>query len=165
MTWNRSLILSFQASISDLQSDHTFPTVYLMFLHAWNLRIPNYYYLFIILDTRNSEPLVDFDHVGLQMKSQISFDPYMNSKKRLTVTPIAVTSAPAPAPWMIRGRGEYLLVVKETMLSDPLRPVARAWSAGYLIGPVSLSPTSRTSKKIKQPTCPTWPQPCQTWCQ
>ena len=26
------------------------------------------------------------------------------------MTPIAVTSAPAPAPWMIRGRGEYLFV-------------------------------------------------------
>jgi hypothetical protein len=29
---------------------------------------------------------------------------------RLTVTPIAVTSAPAPAPWMMSGRGEYLAV-------------------------------------------------------
>jgi hypothetical protein len=26
----------------------------------------------------------------------------------LTVQPMAVTSAPAPAPWMISGRGEYL---------------------------------------------------------
>lgn len=64
----------------------------------------------------------------------------------LTVTPMAVTSAPAPAPWMMSGRGEYLrsawssqldfvayrAVVNEMMLSDPFKAVAKAWSKSYL---------------------------------
>lgn len=74
---------------------------------------------------------------------------YVDCTKRLTVTPIAVTSAPAPAPWMIRGRGEYLLVVKEMMLSDPLRAVAKAWSAGYLIHAPSVSVLHPTPLKGK----------------
>lgn len=46
---------------------------------------------------------------------------------------MAVTSAPAPAPWMMRGRGEYLAVWNEMMLSDPLSAVAKAWSKSYLL--------------------------------
>jgi hypothetical protein len=47
-------------------------------------------------------------------------------------TPIAVTAAPAPAPCTIKGRGLYLSVWKEIMLSDPPNEVAKAWVTGYL---------------------------------
>ena len=57
---------------------------------------------------------------------------------RHTVQPMAVTSAPAPAPWIIKGRGEYRLVWNEMMLSEPFRAVAKAWSTGYLS--ISISP-------------------------
>jgi hypothetical protein len=43
-----------------------------------------------------------------------------------TVTPMAVTSAPAPAPWMINGRGEYLRRV-----SGRLPHVATARTSWY----------------------------------
>lgn len=48
-------------------------------------------------------------------------------------TPIAVTSAPAPAPWTIRGRCEYRFVWNATMLSEPDRADANGWEAGYLV--------------------------------
>ena len=49
------------------------------------------------------------------------------------MTPIAVTAAPAPAPWTIRGRGLYRSVWNIMMLSEPPREVANGWVAGYLL--------------------------------
>lgn len=51
-----------------------------------------------------AESLVHLEAVGLK-NSQRSVCKEIVTR---TVTPIAVTSAPAPAPWMINGRGEYL---------------------------------------------------------
>jgi hypothetical protein len=47
-------------------------------------------------------------------------------------TPIAVTAAPAPAPCTMSGRGEYRLVWKAIMLSEPPREVAKGCDTGYL---------------------------------
>jgi hypothetical protein len=49
-----------------------------------------------------------------------------SSSVTLTVQPMAVTSAPAPAPWMISGRGEYLRVkVSATTTTGELGPMPR----------------------------------------
>lgn len=51
---------------------------------------------------------------------------------RSETTPMAVTSAPAPGPWIRRGRFAYRFVVKEMILSAPASAVAKACVAGYL---------------------------------
>lgn len=73
----------------------------------------------------------------------------MNSKKRFIVIFIVVILVLVLVFWMIRGWGEYFLVVKEMMLLDFLRLVVRVWFVGYLIGFVSLFFIFCISKKIK----------------
>lgn len=53
------------------------------------------------------DALVDLDEVGLSISigRRLSSSLTSNSEKH-TVQPMAVTSAPAPAPWMTKGRGE-----------------------------------------------------------
>ena len=49
-------------------------------------------------------------------------------------TPIAVTAAPAPAPWMTSGDGAgYRVVVKATTLAPPCN-AANGCDVGYLKG-------------------------------
>jgi hypothetical protein len=55
-----------------------------------------------------------------------------NSFSTSPSTPIAVTAAPAPAPWTISGRTGYRLVWNAMILSDPCNEVAKGWVTGYL---------------------------------
>ena len=48
------------------------------------------------------------------------------------MTPIAVTAAPAPAPWTTNGRAPYLSVWNMIMLSEPPSAVANGCVTGYL---------------------------------
>ena len=75
---------------------------------------------------------------------------YLNKSPR---TPIAVTAAPAPAPWTINGRAPYLSVWNMTILSEPPRLVAKGWSMGYLSNPAFTWPFTGSTTPTKRKTC------------
>jgi hypothetical protein len=77
------------------------------------------------------EAIVITKHTKLLAFLLLKFDAYA-SLSRSPSTPIAVTAAPAPAPWMINGRGPYRSVWNMMILSDPPSDVANGCVAGYL---------------------------------
>ena len=56
----------------------------------------------------SSNTFDDPDHVGLKYELAKNVPGSLDPRKTRTVQPMAVTSAPAPAPWMMSGLGEYL---------------------------------------------------------
>ena len=77
----------------------------------------------------------------------LRWTPHQTSFSRSLMTPIAVTAAPAPAPWMTSGRAPYRSVWNMMMLSDPPSAVANGCVAGYLLEKAKQACMSNTERQ------------------